>query len=73
MSRGRHDNRAREMAIYLAQKYGEETNAALGRVFGGITGSGISYMCCKVTNKLHHNRKLRRLLERLEHDLLLEA
>ena len=72
-SRGRHDNRAREMAIYLAQKYGEETNAALGRVFGGITGSGISYMCCKVTNKLHHNRKLRRLLERLEHDLLLEA
>lgn len=71
--RGGHENRAREMSIYLAQKYCMETSVALGRECAGITGSGIGYTCRKVRKKLKQNHKFRYLLEKVEKNLLLEA
>ncbi|UCE18710.1 MAG: transposase [Gemmatimonadota bacterium] len=71
--RGRHGTEAREIAIYLAHKYCDETNVSLGRVFGGICGTNISYIASKVKEKIGQDRKIKRLVERIEENLFSDA
>ena len=72
-ARGRHGNEARELAMYLAQRYCGETNVAIGMEFGGIAGTNVSYVSQKVKERLSGDREFRELCERAERNLFSEG
>ncbi|MBM4045446.1 MAG: hypothetical protein FJ279_10045 [Planctomycetes bacterium] len=67
--KGRHDNQAREMAIYLSRRRCGLNNAALGQQFGGITGSNVTHVCKKFEASLQHDRGLAKRLASAEEKL----
>jgi len=72
-ARGRHGDEARELAMYLAQRYSGETNMSISRELGGIVGMNVSYVAQKVKDRLSGDGQLRELCERAEENLFSEG
>lgn len=43
LTKGKHDNKYRKLAVYLCKKYSDNSNIEIGNFFGEVTGSCISY------------------------------
>jgi len=67
--KGRHNNEARWIAIYVSRKLSGEKVSSIGRWFGGVSGASISYICQKVEDKIRKNRRLGELLVQVKENL----
>lgn len=67
--RGRHNNEARLVAIYLSRRLSGEKVSGIGRWFGAVSGASISYICQKVEEKMRKDRRLREFLVKVEENL----
>jgi putative transposase len=59
LRKGKKRNFARDLAIYLCREMTGETGVALGRHFGGISGSGIVFKYNQIANQIESDPKLR--------------
>jgi REP element-mobilizing transposase RayT len=64
--KGRKENTARKIAIYLVQRHTGLSNDEIGKLFGGIHYSAVSKACARLKEEMTHNRKLSKLVEELE-------
>ena len=65
MKRGRKNNMARDLAIYLSKAMTGETGGKLGEYFGDISGAGITVRYNHVSDDIERNRKVRDYLKRI--------
>ena len=65
IQKGKKRNVARDAAIYLCREMTGETAVALGRHFGGITGSGVAIKHNQIVNQIEADRKLKGRLNRI--------
>ncbi len=63
--RGRRDNIARTVAIYIMQRYSGASNNETGRIFGGIHYSAVSKASARLKEKLNEDKKLLKLVNSL--------
>jgi putative transposase len=68
--KGKKRNFARDLAIYLCREMTGETGVALGRHFGGISGSGIVFKYNQIANQVESDRKLRGRINRIRKKIL---
>ena len=67
--RGRWHNDARSVAIYLSRKWSGESEAELGRRFGGVAGAAISRTVRAVALRLQKDKRLARRADQCEQAL----
>ncbi|MBI5748394.1 MAG: transposase [Nitrospinae bacterium] len=60
--RGRRENIARSVAIYIMQRYSGISNEEIGRIFGGIHYSAVSKASARLREKLAKDKKLSKLV-----------
>ena len=70
LRKGKKGNFARDLAIYLCREMTGETGVALGRHFGGISGSGIVFKYNQIANQIESDRKLRGRVNRIRKKML---
>jgi hypothetical protein len=63
--KGRRDNRARKVAIYLVKRYSGLSNEEIGELFGGIHYSAVSKVSARVEREMEGDKKLSKLVEAL--------
>ena len=69
IQKGKKGNIARDAAIYLCRQMTGETAVALGRHFGGITGSGIGIKHKQIANRIEADRKLKGRVNRIRKEI----
>jgi len=67
--RGRKENEARSVAVYLCRRLSRASIREIGAFFGGVDGSAVSHIVAKVLEKGKGDKKLKRTLMRLEQAL----
>jgi chromosomal replication initiation ATPase DnaA len=60
----------RQLAIYLAHKHSGETNVIIGKEFGEIAGSTITYLLRKVKNRLRQDREFEKYVLWVKENLI---
>jgi chromosomal replication initiation ATPase DnaA len=60
----------RQLAIYLAHKHSGETNVMIGKEFSEIAGSTVTYLLCKVKNRLRQDRTFEKYVLWVEENLI---
>jgi len=60
--RGGRNNRARNVAIYLAKRYCGLSNQEIGKIFGGIHYSAVSKVSARLEVEIRKDKKLLRLI-----------
>ena len=68
--KGKHGNEARELAIFLAHKHSGETNVMIGKEFGEITGPTMTYLLCKIRDRLRQDRTFVKYVMWVEENLI---
>jgi REP element-mobilizing transposase RayT len=60
-------NEARLVALWLARERcgAQATLSAIGRAMGGVSKSAVSMACRRITRRAQHDKRLRRVLEKL--------
>jgi len=64
--KGRKNNKAREVAIYLARDMSGASCKDLGLYFGGVSGALITIMHKRIAEKSAQNRKLKRKIDTIK-------
>ena len=70
LRKGKKRNLARDLAIYLSREMTGETGVALGRFFGGISGSGVVVRHNYIANKIETDRKLKGWVNRIRNKII---
>jgi REP element-mobilizing transposase RayT len=65
LQKGRKQNKAREIAIYLARDLSGLSGKELGKYFGGVSGALITIMYNRIANESAKNRRFRNTIEML--------
>lgn len=65
IERGRKNNIARDLAIYLSRAISGETGAKLGEYFGNISGAGITVRYNHISTEIERNKQIRYHLNRI--------
>jgi chromosomal replication initiation ATPase DnaA len=62
---GDRSNKARKVALYIAQRYIGLSNEEIGKQFGGIHSSGVSKAVDRVREEMKSDKKLTRLVDEI--------
>lgn len=63
VKKGRKKNTARDTAIYLAREMTGESNVALGKYFGHISGAGVTMRYHHMVGDIANNRQLKKQID----------
>jgi hypothetical protein len=66
LEKGRKNNNARGLAIYLARDLSGETCGKLGDYFGGVSGAAITLRYNKITKEMAENKRLKRKVKKIK-------
>ena len=64
--RGSRNNKARNVAIYLAKRYCGLSNREIGEIFGGIHYSAVSKASSRLEEEIEKDKRLFRLIEEVK-------
>ncbi len=70
LEKGRKNNKARALAIYLARDLSGATCGKLGDYFGGVSGAAITVRYNKIAKEVAENKKLKRKVEKIKTQLV---
>ena len=70
LQKGTKKNQARDMAIYLCIEMTGESGFALGRLFGGISGAGITQRYKHMEKRIQRDRRVRRQVDRVKQRIM---
>jgi chromosomal replication initiation ATPase DnaA len=70
ITKGRKNNKAREVAIYLARDMSGRTGKDLGLFFGGVSGALITMMYNRVAKQAEQSRHLKRRIAKIRNQIL---
>ena len=70
LEKGRKNNLARDVAIYLSRDLTRESGVTLGRYFGNISGAGITVRYNHLSKEIQRNRRLKGKINRLKKRLI---
>ena len=65
-TRGSRNNKARNVAIYLAKRYCGLSNQEIGEIFGGIHYSAVSKVSSRLEEEMKRDKRLNRLIEEIK-------
>jgi REP element-mobilizing transposase RayT len=68
--KGRKNNTARDLAIYLARELTGKSNVLLGDYFGQISGAGITMRSKHMAQQLRSNRRLKERASRIRRQII---
>lgn len=66
LEKGRKNNKARSLAIYLARDLSDTTCSKLGGYFGGVSGAAITVRYDKVAKEVAEDKRLKRKVEKIK-------
>ncbi len=70
LKKGRKNNLARDLAIYLARELTGETGKSLGEYFGNISGAAITGRCNYLSSQIKQNRRRKAQAKRLRERII---
>ena len=70
ITKGRKNNKEREIAIYLARTLCGLSGVELGKYFGGVSGSLITIMTNRIREEIQKNRKLKKKVKVIKEQIL---
>lgn len=70
LMKGRKRNIARDMAIYLARDLTGESGVTLGRIFGNISGAGITLRYNHLSKEMDGNKSLKGKMNKLKRGII---
>jgi len=70
LEKGRKNNKARVLAIYLARDFSGATCSKLGDYFGGVSGAAITVRYNKVAKEVAEDKKLKTKVEKIKTQLV---
>ncbi|MBC2712564.1 MAG: transposase [Desulfosarcina sp.] len=70
LKKGRKNNTARDIAIYLARELTAESGVALGRYFGNISGAGVAMRYNHIAGEIENNRRLKGRINRIRKQII---
>ena len=70
LMKGRKRNIARDMAIYLARDLTGEYGVTLGRIFGNISGAGITLRYNHLSKEMERNKSLKGKMNKLKRRII---
>ena len=66
ITKGRKNNKAREVAIYIARNVSGMSCKDLGEYFGGVSGALITMMHNRIAAESNRNRRLKRRIDKIK-------
>jgi chromosomal replication initiation ATPase DnaA len=70
LKKGRKNNLARDLAIYLARELTGETGKSLGEYFGNISGAAITGRYNYLSRQIKQNRRIKAQAKRLRERII---
>ena len=69
ITKGRKNNKAREVAIYIARNVSGLSCKDLGEYFGGVSGALITMMHNRIAAEFNRNRRLKRRVDKIKNQI----
>ena len=70
LTKGKKNNRPRDVTIYLCRKLTRLSGKELGQHFGNVSGAAIAMRCKAVSVQMQRDERLQLRIERLEREII---